>query len=164
MKNLVLVVLVVFCLTSLIGCNKKKRDEAADLNGVVSENVVSVTDNAAQNTDTTNAVPVVVENASAVANTEVAEPAMAQAAQDTAEKPTAKMIQQALKNAGLYDGKIDGNIGPRSKKAIEAFQSQNGLKADGKVGRKTWKLLAPYLTKSVEVSNPSADSQAVAQP
>jgi peptidoglycan hydrolase-like protein with peptidoglycan-binding domain len=162
MKNLVLVLVVVFGLTSFIGCNKKKKDDASDLNGVVTENVMSVTDNSTQNADT-NSVPVVVENASAAASTDVAEPAMATSPVDLTAKPTPKQIQQALKNAGIYDGKVDGNVGPRTKKAIEAFQTQNGLKADGKVGRKTWKALSVYLNKSTEVANPSADSQAVTQ-
>jgi peptidoglycan hydrolase-like protein with peptidoglycan-binding domain len=160
MKNLVLVLVVVFGVTTLIGCNKKKQEDASsDLNGVTTENVVSVTDASTQNADT-NSVPVVVENASA-ASTDVAEPAMAPAPVDVTGKPTPTEIQQALKNAGIYDGKVDGNIGPKTKKAIEAFQSQNGLKADGKVGRKTWKALSVYLNKSTEVTNPSADSQAV---
>jgi len=164
MKNLVLVLVVVFALTTFIGCNKKKKEDASDLNGVSTENVVSVTDNSAGNTDMSNSVPVVVENASAGASTEVAEPAMAPAsAADVTGKPTPKEIQQALKNAGLYDGKVDGHVGPKTKKAVEAFQSQNGLKADGKVGRKTWRALSVYLNKSTEVANPSADSQAVAQ-
>jgi peptidoglycan hydrolase-like protein with peptidoglycan-binding domain len=162
MKNLVLVLVAVFALTTFIGCNKKKKDDA-DLNGVTTDNVVSVTDNSGQNADTTNSVPVVVENASAVASNDVAEPAMAGAPADVTGKPTALEIQQALKNAGLYDGKVDGKIGPKTKKAIEAFQTQSGLKADGKVGRKTWKALSAYLNKSAEVANPSADSQAVTQ-
>ena len=162
MKNLVLVLVVVFGLTSFIGCNKKKKQEAADLNSVAMENVVSVTDNSVQNADT-NSVPVIVENASANASTEVTEPAVASSPADVQAKPTTKQIQQALKNAGLYNGKIDGNIGPKTKKAIETFQTQNGLKADGKVGRKTWKALSVYLNKSTEVANPSADSQAVTQ-
>jgi len=157
MKNLVLVLVVVFGLTTFIGCNKKKKDDA-DLNGVATDNVVSVTDSS-QNADMTNSVPVVVENTAAV-STDVPEPAMAPASADVPGKPTPKLIQQALKNAGLYDGKVDGNIGPKTKKAVEAFQSQNGLKADGKVGRKTWKALSAYLNKSTEVANPSADSQA----
>lgn len=160
MKNLVLVLVVVFALTSFIGCNKKKKEEAAD-NGVATENVVSVTDNSIQNADMTNSIPVVVENASAASSTDVTEPAMVSAPADVKAKPTPKEIQQALKNAGIYDGKVDGNIGPKTKKAIEAFQTQNGLKADGKVGRKTWKALSVYLNKSTEVTNPSADSQAV---
>jgi peptidoglycan hydrolase-like protein with peptidoglycan-binding domain len=158
MKNLVLVLVVVFGLTSLIGCNKKKKEEEADMNGVSTENVVSVDNTATPNADT-NAVPVVVENSSA-ATTDVSEPAMAPGAADaTAGKPTNEQIQQALKNAGIYDGKVDGKIGPRTKKAIEAFQTQNGLKADGKVGHKTWKMLSTYLNKTAEVANPSADTQ-----
>lgn len=57
-----------------------------------------------------------------------------------------KEIQTALKNAGYYNGSIDGKIGPGSKRAIEAFQSSKGLKADGKVGHKTWRALEPFLS------------------
>lgn len=60
-------------------------------------------------------------------------------------KPSAFQIQRALKNAGYYTGKIDGKIGPLTRKAIEDFQKVNNLQVDGKVGPKTWKLLAPYL-------------------
>ncbi|MDE2027867.1 MAG: peptidoglycan-binding protein [Candidatus Omnitrophica bacterium] len=88
---------------------------------------------------------------------------MAPAAAQNPGKPTSKLIQQALKNAGLYNGKIDGKIGPMTKKAVEAFQKQNGLKADGKVGAKTWKILSAYLNKAAEVNNPSNDVQTVTQ-
>ncbi|MBF0490585.1 MAG: peptidoglycan-binding protein [Candidatus Omnitrophica bacterium] len=79
------------------------------------------------------------------------------------DKPTPKQIQQALKNAGFYTGKIDGNIGPKTKKAVEEFQAQNGLKADGKVGAKTWKALSAHLGQSTEVANPTAQAQMVGQ-
>jgi peptidoglycan hydrolase-like protein with peptidoglycan-binding domain len=62
--------------------------------------------------------------------------------------PTPEEIQQALKNAGLYAGSIDGKIGPMTKKAITEFQQQNGLTADGKVGRKTWEKLKTYLNQN----------------
>ena len=65
-------------------------------------------------------------------------------------------IQTALKNAGLYQGNIDGKIGPATRKAIETFQANNSLKADGKVGPKTWALLEPYL-KQTQTSAPAAD-------
>ncbi|MEK7173411.1 MAG: peptidoglycan-binding domain-containing protein [Patescibacteria group bacterium] len=68
------------------------------------------------------------------------------------EKPTTEDIQKALKNVGLYQGNIDGTIGPKTKKAIEEFQSKNNLKVDGKVGPKTWKLLKTYLNKTQESS------------
>lgn len=60
-------------------------------------------------------------------------------------KPTSQQIQTALKNAGYYTGRIDGKIGPLTKKAIEEFQKANNLKADGKVGLKTWALLSAHL-------------------
>jgi len=48
-----------------------------------------------------------------------------------------KQIQRALKNAGYYDGPIDGKIGPKTKQAILKFQKANGLKIDGIVGKMT---------------------------
>lgn len=56
-------------------------------------------------------------------------------------------IQRALKNAGFYAGPIDGKIGPKTKKAIQEFQSAKGLVVDGKVGMKTWAELERYLTQ-----------------
>lgn len=61
-------------------------------------------------------------------------------------KPSAEEIQTALKNAGYYSGAIDAKIGPKSKKAIENFQKDNGLVIDGKVGPKTWSKLQPHLS------------------
>ncbi len=60
-------------------------------------------------------------------------------------KPTNRHIQIALKNAGYYYGKVDGDVGPMSRKAIEDFQAANDLVADGKVGPKTWAVLSNYL-------------------
>ncbi len=60
-------------------------------------------------------------------------------------EPTAKDIQNALKNAGFDPGAIDGKIGPRTKQAVMEFQKVNGLKVDGKVGSKTWGELSKYL-------------------
>ena len=56
-----------------------------------------------------------------------------------------KEIQLALKRAGYYTGHLDGHIGRRTKKAIRAFQSANGLRPDGIVGPQTWDKLQTYL-------------------
>lgn len=66
--------------------------------------------------------------------------------------PSEEEIQQALKNAGLYDGEIDGKVGPKTNKAIEEFQAKNNLKVDGKVGRKTWEKMQEYLNMPAAVS------------
>lgn len=56
-----------------------------------------------------------------------------------------KRIQSALQKAGFYKGKIDGKIGPQTKRAIKAFQRVNGLKANGIVGKRTAEKLNKYL-------------------
>ena len=58
---------------------------------------------------------------------------------------TPKRIQTALKNAGYYDSKIDGKIGKLSRRGIEEFQADKGLKVDGIVGKQTWAKLSEYL-------------------
>jgi len=57
-----------------------------------------------------------------------------------------KDIQLALKNAGFYNGPIDGKIGRDTKRAIRELQKSNGLKANGKISTKTKSLLLQYLT------------------
>lgn len=54
-------------------------------------------------------------------------------------------IQRALKNAGYYQGNMDGKIGSGTKDALRAFQRDNGLEADGVCGRNTWNKLKVYL-------------------
>jgi len=63
-------------------------------------------------------------------------------------KPTKTEIQQALKNAGFYQGPIDGKIGSLTREAIRQFQQVHGLTVDGVVGRQTWVKLQPYLDLS----------------
>lgn len=68
-------------------------------------------------------------------------------------QPTAKEIQIALKNAGFYQGAVDGKIGTKSKSAIKEFQKTNGLEPDGKVGPKTWEALNRYLNVAPSAGN-----------
>ncbi|TAM43191.1 peptidoglycan-binding protein [bacterium] len=63
------------------------------------------------------------------------------------EHPKAKQIQTALKNAGYYQGAVDGKMGKGTREAIKAFQKANNIPADGKVGKKTWAVLKTYLEK-----------------
>ena len=60
-------------------------------------------------------------------------------------RPNIRQIQKALKNAGYNPGTMDGRMGRETKDAIRAFQRANGLRADGKAGKNTWKLLKKYL-------------------
>lgn len=58
---------------------------------------------------------------------------------------SANQVQLALKNAGFYQGPVDGKIGTKTKEGIKAFQKANNLSADGVVGRGTWVKLKNYL-------------------
>lgn len=71
-------------------------------------------------------------------------------------RPSDTEIQQALKNAGVYQGEVDGKIGPMTKKAIEEFQTKNELTPDGKVGRRTWEKLQPYLSSAMGTTSTQA--------
>jgi hypothetical protein len=54
-----------------------------------------------------------------------------------------KQVQKALKELGLYRGRIDGDFGPMSRDAVLTFQRLHGLKVDGIVGKNTWDHLFP---------------------
>ncbi|MBI3331316.1 MAG: peptidoglycan-binding protein [Candidatus Omnitrophica bacterium] len=61
-----------------------------------------------------------------------------------AAKPTTRQIQQALKNAGFYQGAVDGKSGSMTREAIKEFQRVHGLADDGVVGKQTWAKLKAY--------------------
>ena len=63
-------------------------------------------------------------------------------------KPSTREIQQALKNAGFYQGSVDGKMGQLTKEAVKEFQRVHGLTDDGIVGKKTWAKLGAYATLS----------------
>ncbi|MBB3020627.1 N-acetyl-anhydromuramyl-L-alanine amidase AmpD [Microvirga lupini] len=64
-------------------------------------------------------------------------------------------IQRALLARGYDPGPIDGDLGPKTRKAVEAFQREHGLKADGIAGPVTLGALAS-LTPEMTVKSPSA--------
>ncbi len=65
-------------------------------------------------------------------------------------RPNIKQIQTALNNAGYNSGAIDGKMGNSTIEAIKAFQRDNKLRVDGKVGKRTWSLLRTYLYQKVK--------------
>ncbi|MBQ7831034.1 MAG: spore cortex-lytic enzyme [Clostridia bacterium] len=52
-----------------------------------------------------------------------------------------KEVQRRLKLWGYYKGSVDGAFGAGTRSAVIAFQKKNGLKADGVVGKSTYKAL-----------------------
>ncbi|MDD4587560.1 MAG: peptidoglycan-binding protein [Heliobacteriaceae bacterium] len=55
---------------------------------------------------------------------------------DTGEE--VKQVQQLLSQAGFYQGKLDGEFGALTEKAVIAFQTKYKLVTDGLVGPQTW--------------------------
>jgi len=64
-------------------------------------------------------------------------------------------VQTRLKELVIYDGKIDGILGPKTLAAIRGFQRISSLKQDGVVGPKTeaalWPAPMPERDSQVEV-------------
>lgn len=52
-----------------------------------------------------------------------------------------KEVQRRLKQWGYYNGSVDGVFGAGTRSAVVSFQKKNGLKADGVVGKATYKAL-----------------------
>ena len=139
-----LVVLVLLPL-AIFGCKGKvEKSQAPETSAAMPEAMAPAGDTlATQEPAQTVATETIPPSAAPqVAQTPVQQTAVSQTS-DTRNKD----IQKALKNAGVYSGAIDGKLGPKTKKAIEEFQSSKGLKADGKVGPKTWAELEKYLVQ-----------------
>ena len=144
------------------GCGKKSTDQAA-LSGTGYDSLSSSTELAqlpqASGSNSSNqqagveVLPIeaspVTQSAATTAPAATEAPGTTAAATTTTSSTLTRdqQVQTALKNAGIYQGKIDGKIGPRTKQAIEQFQTSHGLKADGKVGPKTWAALQSYLNE-----------------
>lgn len=54
-----------------------------------------------------------------------------------------RYLQQKLLSKLYPAGGVDGIFGPKTRAAVEAFQTENSLVVDGVVGRATWEKLTP---------------------
>jgi len=58
--------------------------------------------------------------------------------------PTIMKAQQTLQALGMYDGAVDGMMGPGTAAAVREFQSQSGLEVTGKLDLKTMKEIRSF--------------------
>jgi murein L,D-transpeptidase YcbB/YkuD len=146
MKKFLVLLAASMFMFGIFGCAKKQTEEAQEPMTMEAMSTVNV----ATPSGTEVKAPDVKAKAPAVQVAQPAVPATEAAKLEPLPpagpfKPSPIDIQTALKNAGFYTGTVDGKIGPKTKKAIEAFQKANNLKPDGKIGPKTWDLLKTHL-------------------
>ena len=58
--------------------------------------------------------------------------------------PKVEEVQQILENFGYSSGKIDGKLGPNTRKAVERFQKDQGLKTTKFIDKATWNKLRSF--------------------
>ena len=69
-----------------------------------------------------------------------------------------KQAQNALKQQGLYDGEIDGILGPQTKTALTQFQKKEGLQQSAELDQQTYSRLMGMDGQSGSSMKPGASS------
>jgi peptidoglycan hydrolase-like protein with peptidoglycan-binding domain len=69
-----------------------------------------------------------------------------------------KTAQRQLKADGLYKGKVDGVIGPRTRMAVARFQQRNGLQRTATLNRQTFDRLTGNQVVGVGSSRPKSST------
>ncbi len=70
-----------------------------------------------------------------------------------------RRMQIALNQLGYATGGIDGKYGPATEAAVRLFQSQHGLKVDGKAGPNTLSLLYQLASQATQPTQPTQPVQ-----
>jgi peptidoglycan hydrolase-like protein with peptidoglycan-binding domain len=100
---------------------------ALGMAGSIVSSVLDVTD--AGNTATAASVPAVVETSRDVLTG------------DALRKDDIRWAQVELRYSGLYQGSLDGVVGPETKRALSQFQKINGLGRTASLDAQTWEAL-----------------------
>ena len=136
-KRMLLLGLVVVFVVSLSGCTTTRKNKDLEIQGLRNQVSALETQVPAKTEETVSAEQVAVKSSEGTVG------GLTKIADD-------KQIQTALKNAGYYNGTIDGKLGKKTRRAVREFQKANKLSPDGKVGKKTWDVLKVYLEKKVK--------------
>jgi len=72
--------------------------------------------------------------------------------------PVVEQIQTSLKEAGYFGGQVNGQFTGLTKQAVQKFQKDSGLKADGIVEEKTYQTLTGKNLPLKSVDNPNLHS------
>ena len=78
--------------------------------------------------------------------------------------PSVQQLQTLLQGLGYDVGGTDGAFGPHTLAAVEKFQSDQGLTADGVGGPHTWAALSAAAANSSTVTTPPVTTPPVTTP
>lgn len=155
-KKLIYLSFFIFTTITLIGCRENK-----DVPSIDTETLANISDTSAIDEN----IPTIDENIPTIENTNteaipiIIEPIISKVGSSGDQVTT---IQENLKTLG-YSIDIDGNYGLGTQKAIQDFQTRNGLIVDGEVGETTLnKLKEPPTDKTkyvpIDYTNFNADT------
>ncbi|HOX54784.1 MAG TPA: peptidoglycan-binding domain-containing protein [Candidatus Omnitrophota bacterium] len=143
MRKIIAIFVFILMAAALVSCSAKNQEQAIPQTDNTVENNTAIVE---QTVPVVEATKEQAQSQAAVTQAVSSQQATSSPAAEVSVKPTNEEIQKALKNAGLYNGTIDGVIGKKTRAAIEDFQTKNNLQVDGKVGPKTWEALKIYLS------------------
>lgn len=134
--------LAVIFVVSLSGCSTTGKSKDLEIQGLRTQVSALESQTPARTEDINSLDQTALSSSSTTGNLE--------GSAEVKDKPSARQIQAALKNAGYYQGVIDGKFGRKTRQAVKDFQKANNLSVDGKVGKKTWAALKEYIQKKVK--------------
>jgi peptidoglycan hydrolase-like protein with peptidoglycan-binding domain len=79
------------------------------------------------------------------------------------DKKTITKVQEDLNTLGYYQGEPTGKMDDGTVKAVKAFQKDQKLKVDGKVGKKTLAALKKAIKAKQKEGQPAAEKKPAVQ-
>ena len=80
-------------------------------------------------------------NASTMSHSQAVGTSHVSPANDSLRKDDIRWAQVELRSRGLYNGSLDGVLGPQTKQALDQFQAKNGLNRTSSLDTRTWDAL-----------------------
>lgn len=71
-------------------------------------------------------------------------------------KQNMRAAQEVLKDRGMYEGEVDGIMGPKTQAALREFQKKEGLQETGRLDQQTMSRLGVEKTGATGSSSPAA--------
>ena len=77
-------------------------------------------------------------------------------------KEQVRAVQEALKDRGMYDGAVDGIMGPKTQAGLRAFQKKENLQETGRLDQQTMGRLGVQNTGATDSTSPAASGSSSA--